>query len=166
MSCPSRALWRVALTLFVFARCAVEVLEVTMCADVLAFPALANAAHCVVQWYNASRKERPTEEDTEHLQAAAVALQASWKVAFADTGVHSLRFPKMHRLHHIAPSVTKFGPYLEQSTESSESAHRQFKKLYRWCARVLLVLLCCSCFVVVVVVPVACIAADIAVSLE
>ena len=115
-----------------FRRVAVEVIEITLAAQ-YAHVGLLQAAHTLVQWYNISRKETFTPVDLVDLKRASDAVTETWRQIFVvDVPVHELNFPKMHRFQHIPPAVPAFGPFNSLSSEFSESAHKQFKKLYRW----------------------------------
>ena len=109
---------------------AVLVLELVVCD--IEDDHLRSAIHCVVQWYICSRKESFTAEDVRELKEAAMNAVAAMRVAFAESGVHELELPKIHRLGHVANSVASFGPFNDLTTETSESKHKDFKKMFRW----------------------------------
>ncbi len=102
-----------------------------MC-DVANAPRLRAAVHAVVEWYNLSRKDEFDAEALKTLSLGAMEVTAALCAAFAETGVHHLQLPKLHRLCHVAESVRAYGRFNDLTTELSESKHRDFKKMFRW----------------------------------
>ena len=94
--------------------------------------AIRKSAYALVQWYNTSREPQAGPDIAHALQAAAGELRDTWHSTFHEPGVHNLdRISKLHRLEHVARSVALFGPYTHLTTESSESAHKQLKQMFR-----------------------------------
>ena len=93
---------------------------------------LRKSAYALVQWYVATREAHAGRQHADALQEAADGVRDTWDVTFHANGVHNLdRIPKLHRLEHVAWSVLLFGPYTYLTTESSESAHKQLKNMFR-----------------------------------
>lgn len=112
-------------------RMAILLLEITVC-DIPNMADLRGALHVVAQWYALSRQDGFTQADIDQLKAGGREVVAAMRAVFAETGVHDMQLPKIHRLSHVSESVTLFGNFNEQTTESSESKHRDFKKMIRW----------------------------------
>ena len=107
---------------------------------------LRKSAYALVQWYVATREPKAGPTHADALQVAVGGLRDTLQETFHDTEVHNLdRIPKMHRLEHVARSVLLYGPYTFLTTESSESAHKQLKRMFRTCVTLLHVVLLPSC---------------------
>ena len=128
-----------------------EVFEVILC-DFPGHPELLAAVHATVRWYWAARAPAFSTASLAELRTLGIDMRASWQF-FEDLGpaLHRKesaiprgpldRVPKMHRaVTHLPDFIRLYGPFVDLTTEASETANKALKACFRtyvWWAKVL-----------------------------
>lgn len=119
-----------------------EVFEVILC-DFDEHPELLAAVHATVRWFWAARAPAYTSQMVTDLRTLGIEMRASWHI-FEDLGAALHRddsaiprgpldsVPKMHRaVCHLPDFIRLYGPFVDLTTEASETANKALKASFR-----------------------------------